>query len=322
MLRPLLRPQPHQFLSPPSLHPSSPLSLTLTTRAFSLSTPRPKRVRLTYDLHSPPPAAKEKVEKEGNDAPIIFIHGLFGSKKNNRSMSKVLAKELGRKVYAIDLRNHGDAPHDPVHDYVHLADDVEGFMEEHEIEKPTLIGHSMGAKTAMTVALTSPSKVGSIVSVDNAPVDAALKSDFGKYIQGMRKVEDAQVTKQSEADEILQDFAPELPIRQFLLTNLHRPASTPPTTPLVFRIPIRFLAAALDNMADFPFKDPDATRFSQPALFVRGTRSHYVPDETIPIIGRFFPRFEISDVEAGHWVVSENPEGFRRAVVEFLQEKE
>jgi pimeloyl-ACP methyl ester carboxylesterase len=65
-------------------------------------------------------------------------------------------------------------------------------------------------------------------------------------------------------------------------------------------------------MADFPFTDPDKTRFNKPALFVRGTKSHYVTDETIPIIGRFFPRFELVDVEAGHWVISENPEGFRR----------
>lgn len=75
---------------------------------------------------------------------------------------------------------------------------------------------------------------------------------------------------------------------------------------------------ALDNMADFPFKDPEEARFEQPALFVRGTKSHYVPDETLPIIGRFFPRFQVADVEAGHWVISENPEGFRKVVVEFL----
>lgn len=71
-------------------------------------------------------------------------------------------------------------------------------------------------------------------------------------------------------------------------------------------------------MADFPFRDPDLASFPKPTLFVRGTKSHYVPDETLPVIGRFFPRFECVDVEAGHWVVSENPEGFREAVMGFL----
>jgi len=72
-------------------------------------------------------------------------------------------------------------------------------------------------------------------------------------------------------------------------------------------------------MADFPFRDPDAASFRKPTLFVRGTRSHYVPDETLPVIGRFFPRFEVVDIEAGHWVVSERPEEFRVAVVGFLR---
>lgn len=79
-----------------------------------------------------------------------------------------------------------------------------------------------------------------------------------------------------------------------------------------FRIPLRTLAKALDNMADFPFKEPDLVAFKKPALFVRGTRSHYVADETLPAIGSFFPLFQLRDVDAGHWLISENPEAFRQ----------
>lgn len=189
----------------------------------------------------------------------------------------------------------------------------------------------------MAVALRDPSLLANLVSIDNAPVDAALKSDFGKYIRGMRRVEEAGVRKQSEADEILREFeevrplpptpppqaAPtpnlhrpprhpqNLPIRQFLLTNLIRSSPSSPQSTLKFRIPLKTLAGALDNMADFPFKDPEEARFNGPTLFVRGTESAYVADEMLPIIGRFFPRFELRDVVAGHWVVSENPGGFR-----------
>ena len=87
-------------------------------------------------------------------------------------------------------------------------------------------------------------------------------------------------------------------------------------------MPLDTLANSLDAMMDFPYTDPDKIRYEGPTLVVRGTKSHYVPDETLPIIGRFFPRFECRDIEAGHWVISENPEKFREVVVEWLQDKE
>ncbi|OIW29882.1 alpha/beta-hydrolase [Coniochaeta ligniaria NRRL 30616] len=288
---------------------SLPFRCVASTRLYSSGT-----VPLAYDLHEPPkPAADQKT------SPILFMHGLFGSKKNNRSISKQLARDLGRYVFALDLRNHGESPHAPRHDYIAMAEDVAAFIHEHGLEDPTLIGHSMGAKTAMTLALRSPELVRDIIAVDNAPVDAVLQSDFARYIQGMKKVDEAGVTRQSEADKILADYEAALPVRQFLLGNLYRPASG---SPQKFRVPLSILGKALDHMGDFPYKDPSEVQFKKPALFVRGTRSKYVPDEVIPIIGQFFPKFEIADVEAGHWVISENPEAFREAVLRFLRREE
>lgn len=100
-----------------------------------------------------------------------------------------------------------------------------------------------------------------------------------------------------------------LVIRQFLLGNLYRPADEKIQK---FKVPLHILGGALDNLGDFPFKDPDEVRFNKPALFVRGTKSKYVPDEAIPIIGKFFPRFRMVDIDSGHWVTSEKPEDFRR----------
>lgn len=176
-----------------------------------------------------------------------------------------------------------------------------------------------GAKTAMTLALRSPDLIRDIVAVDNAPVDAVLGSDFAKYVRGMKKIDEAGVTRQSEADKILADYESALPVRQFLLGNLYRPESSKAQK---FRLPLDVLAKALDHMGDFPYKDPGEVQFKKPALFVRGTRSKYVPDEVIPIIGQFFPRFEIADVESGHWVISENPEAFREVVLRFLRREE
>ncbi|KAK2602647.1 hypothetical protein N8I77_009162 [Diaporthe amygdali] len=273
-------------------------------------------VPLVYDLHEP---AKPVSDSPDRTSPILFLHGLFGSKKNNRSISKALARDLGRSIYALDLRNHGDSPHAPRHDYTAMAEDVGAFIEEHKIVEPTIIGHSMGAKTAMTLALRSPGMVKDIVSVDNAPVDAILSTDFAKYVRGMKKIEDAGVTTQKAADAIMAEFEESLPIRQFLLGNLYTPEGQKTKK---FRVPIDILGKALSHMGDFPYKDPSKVRFEKPALFVRGTKSKYVPDEVLPAIGEFFPRFEVADVDAGHWLISEDPEAFRQATVRFLTPEE
>ncbi|KAI1491119.1 alpha beta hydrolase fold family [Biscogniauxia mediterranea] len=322
--------------SPPP--PSSPLLLQrhlllpflpqrLRHRLYSTTTADNTRVvRLVYDHHEPPSSGAtitptpDDDNNNKRDSPIVFLHGLFGSKKNNRTVCRVLARDLKRHVYALDLRNHGESPHAPRHDYLAMADDVAGFIHGHGLRKPTLIGHSMGAKTAMTLALGQPDLVRDIVAVDNAPVDAVLSTSFAKYIQGMRRIEEAGVRRQSEADKILQEYEESLPIRQFLLGNLSRDSNDDGT--YKFRVPLEVLARSLDHLGDFPYKDPSAVRFVGPALFVRGTRSRYVPDDVLPLIGQFFPRFELVDIDAGHWVISEKPEEFLRAVIEFLTPKE
>jgi pimeloyl-ACP methyl ester carboxylesterase len=268
-------------------------------------------VDLAYRLHDD--------QGKANGDPIVIIHGLFGSKRNNQSVGNAFARILKRPVYAIDTRNHGESPHEKTHNYVALAEDVEAFLKKHELKNSTLIGHSMGAKTVMAMALRNPDCCANIIPVDNAPVDAALSSDFPKYAEGMQHVERSQPKSQREADKIMEPYAKEVPVRQFLLTNLMRPE---PGAPLKFRIPVNVLTKSLDHMADFPFTNPDEAQFSKRALFIRGTKSHYVSDETLPIIGRFFPRFELVDIDAGHWVISEKPEEFIKAVVDFLQEKE
>ncbi|KAI9049311.1 hypothetical protein LZ554_007155 [Drepanopeziza brunnea f. sp. 'monogermtubi'] len=288
----------------------SPLAVQPPRRTYASKS---EPLTLSYDLHEPP--------RPSSDAPraIIFMHGLFGSKKNNRSISKALARDLGRPIYAVDLRNHGDSPHHPHHDYLSMAADVAHFMAAHSLTKPTLIGHSMGAKTAMALALRAPALVHDFVAVDNAPVDVALQSSFAAYVRAMQKVEAADVTRQADADAILSAVEPSLPVRQFLLGNLYQPPELPYRR---FKVPLQILGAALGNLGDFPFKDPGEARFEGDALFVRGTRSKYVSDEALPLIGAFFPRFRVVDVDCGHWVISEKPEEFRQAVVEFLTPKE
>ncbi|THC90757.1 hypothetical protein EYZ11_009781 [Aspergillus tanneri] len=272
---------------------------TSSIRAFSTS--RMLRSDLSFQVYGP-----EK--EEAVRSPIVFLHGLFGSKQNNRSISKALARDLKRQVFTLDLRNHGHSFHAEEHNYSVMAEDVTKFIRQQNLDQ--------GAKTAMTVALDSPSLVSALIPVDNAPVNAVLKSDFGKYIQGMQHVEAERVTKQSDADKILQDYEESLPIRQFLLTNLVRSEED---KTMKFRVPLAVLGSSLGSMADFPYLEPGSVRYDGPTLFVRGTKSPYVSDDAIPSIKKFFPNSQIADVEAGHWLISENPEAFRQAVVKFLQ---
>ncbi|PGH10965.1 hypothetical protein AJ80_07322 [Polytolypa hystricis UAMH7299] len=280
--------------------------LSRVSRSFSSSASK-SQLELVHQVWKPQ-ADRPPLVSSGCK-PIIFMHGLFGSKQNNRSISKLLASQLNTDIFTIDLRNHGDSPHSDHHNYASMADDVEAFIHKFELDKPVLMGHSMGAKTAMTVALRSPDLVSSVIAVDNGPVRASLGSEFAKYIEGMKEIERAGVTKQAEADSILQRYEESLPIRQFLLTNLVRPKGE---NTLKWRVPVSTLGEALSNMADFPYGESDELKYTGPSLFIRGTRSNYVRDKSLPLIKQFFPNSQIRDVEAGHWVTSENPEGFRK----------
>ncbi|KAI6285564.1 hypothetical protein MCOR27_002226 [Pyricularia oryzae] len=252
----------------PSTKFASSIAAYSRQRGFASASGPIETVKLSYDLHEP---AKPVAGK--HTSPILVMHGLFGSRKNNRSISKALARDLGR-----------------------------------------------GAKTAMTLALHSPSLIKDVIPVDNAPVDAVLGSDFAKYIRAMKEIDRAGVTRQAEADKILAPVEPSLPVRQFLLGNLHRPDPDSPVQR--FRVPLDIIARNLNHMGDFPYKNPDEVRFDGRALFVRGTKSKYVADEALPLVGRFFPRFELADIDSGHWVISEKPEEFRQAVLRFLDPKE
>lgn len=180
----------------------------------------------------------------------------------------------------------------------------------------------------MTLGLREPKLPGALISVDNAPVVAPLGGDFSRYIQGMRNIENSKITKREEADKIMQPYekvrdhnallgalckqlisslVQSLPIRQFLLANLSRP---PNSEHLHFRVPIDILESGLPLLGAFPFKDTDKVSFAGPSLFVRGTRSHYVPDRALPLVRRFFPNSELRDIESGHWVISEQPDLF------------
>jgi len=252
--------------------------------------------------------------------PIIILHGLFGSKNNNRTVARALARDLHTPVFCPDLRNHGDSPHAAPHNYDALSADVIDFIKSQKFSlPPTVIGHSMGAKTAMAVALQAPELVSNLVPVENGPLSVQLSPEFGKYIEGMFAVERAQAHQQSEMYEIMNKYCSELPVQQFLLSNFKRHHDTG-----VYhcRMDLNVLAKSLGNVVDFDKYTTGDLRFTKPTLLLRGTRSNFVPDECLPLMGQLFPRFELRECDSGHWLISEKPREFLAFVLEFLDLKD
>ncbi|KAF9404425.1 hypothetical protein BGZ94_004190 [Podila epigama] len=283
-----------------------------TCSVRSMSTAKPSTVALSFTSVPKPQFAKPALCQ-----PIVIMHGLFGSKQNWKALSKALATRLNTDVVTLDLRNHGESEHAADHDYPHMASDVVRFMQEQSLEKPIVIGHSMGGKVAMNLALRNQSLLDRIVVVDMAPVKVKLSSEFAKYVVAMKEIQKANVQKQSEADAIMKKCVDDLGVRQFLLTNLKRNASGDGYS---FRVPIETLGDSLEKLGQFDFV-PGKDRFDGKTLFIRGGRSGYIKEREMGLIKDFFPQARIETLDTGHWVHAEKPEEFLKLVTEFATEK-
>ncbi|EPS31446.1 hypothetical protein PDE_06401 [Penicillium oxalicum 114-2] len=271
------------------------------------------RVRLAYELHKA--SGHNKPTRQADRAPpILFLHGFLGSKRENRQVSKKLARDLSRDVYVLDLRNHGDSDHHPRHDYSEMASDVESFMNQHKLGPATLIGHSMGAKAALTLALHSPSQVAHVIAVDNAPIKQPVGPEFSRYLESMAEIERKSVQTHADADEIFRNHNLEAPIRLWLLSNFVQEKNS---RALKSRVPLDILQQAIEPLGDFPYC-PGTTKYQGPSLFLRALQSQFIPQNALPQILELFPRSEVVNLDCGHWIVQERPQEFQKAVVKFL----
>ncbi|KAJ5947032.1 Alpha/Beta hydrolase protein [Penicillium verhagenii] len=193
-----------------------------------------------------------------------------------------------------------------------MALDVKSFIQTHQLQCPTVIGHSMGAKTAMVLALGSPELVSEVVAVDNGPIELPLSPDFQTYLEALDQIQSMRVTNHREADKILQHSVMSPSVRLWLLSNFIKEKDA---SHLKLRLSVDILKKALVPLGQFP----GSGTFSKPVLFLRGLQSQYIPETTFPLISSLFPRSEIVNIDCGHWVVQEKPEEFRQAVVRFLQ---
>ncbi len=246
----------------------------------------------------------------GRGFPLIILHGMLGSLDNWQTLGKKLAEHF--MVYLVDQRNHGRSPHAESHTYPEMAEDLRAFMEANWIHEAHLIGHSMGGKTAMQLALDHPELVEKLVVVDMAP--RAYEPGHNLIFEGLCAIDVQEAASREEADDMLAEHIPQPSIRQFLLKNLRRNGKNGFRWKMNLEVIKREYPEILKAVTG---KHP----FPGPALFAYGEDSDYVVPDDAPDIRALFPKAELRGIPgAGHWVHAEAPHALLEALLDFLGE--
>jgi len=245
----------------------------------------------------------------GDGPPLVLLHGLFGSNENLGNVARELAGAF--TVYGLDLRNHGRSPHGDRMDYATLAGDVADTLDANGLDSVSILGHSLGGKTAMELALSAPDRVERLIVADIAPVAYDRRHD--EELEALHALDLAGIRSRGEADQALADDIPNPAIRQFLLKNLARGDNG-----YRWRIPLDTIYSEYADIAAAP---PSPGPFEGTTLFIRGGNSDYVSDDDEPVIRKRFPNARIETIPgANHWVHVDALDAFVRLVREFLEE--
>jgi pimeloyl-ACP methyl ester carboxylesterase len=243
----------------------------------------------------------------GGRPPLLIAHGLFGSARNWGALARRLAE--GRRVIVPDMRNHGASPRSARHDYPALAADLAEVIAAHG-GRADVVGHSMGGKAAMALALLHPDAVGRLVVADIAPV--AYGHTQMPLVEAMRGLDLAGVATRAEADRRLAVTVTDPAVRAFLLQSLDLKAPGGPA----WRLNLDALGANMPAILGWPDL-PGA--FAGPTLFLSGALSDYVRPEHRAAIRALFPAARFARIPgAGHWLHADRPEAFAAAVAAFL----
>uniref|UniRef100_A0A667I1R8 sn-1-specific diacylglycerol lipase ABHD11 n=1 Tax=Lynx canadensis TaxID=61383 RepID=A0A667I1R8_LYNCA len=286
---------------------------------------------------------------------LVFLHGLFGSKTNFNSIAKALAQQTGRRVLTVDARNHGDSPHSPDMSYEAMSQDVQDLLTQLGLVPCVLVGHSMGGRTAMLLALQRPELVERLIAVDISPVETTSNSDFPSYMAAMRAVDVPDDMSRSSARKLADQQLSTViqvmypcpgwccglgPVQgRVAAPGLTRRFPRPPhptTGPLqdtavrqflltnlvevdgrfVWRVNLEALAQHVDKILAFP---PRQESYPGPTLFLLGGNSQYVHPSHHSEIRRLFPQAQMQTVpNAGHWIHADCPQDFMAAIRGFL----
>ena len=244
-------------------------------------------------------------EDTGTGPAVLILHGLFGSGSNWRSVARALAPQ--HRVLSVDLRNHGASPWADSMGYADMAADVLALMQAQGLQRPVLVGHSMGGKTAMALALQQPSAISGLVVVDIAPV--AYADRMTQYVQAMGAVDTAMLASRTAAQSRLAALVPDPGVVGFLLQNL-----VSRNDHFDWRLNLAAIGMAVPQLSGFP-SDLLGLRYGGPATLIYGTRSDYVSPADAARFVALFPKAQLQAIEgAGHWVHADKPAAFMAAL--------
>jgi pimeloyl-ACP methyl ester carboxylesterase len=244
----------------------------------------------------------------GEGRPVVLLHGLFGQAGNFGAIARRLAEKC--RVIALDLRNHGDSPHTDAMDYPDMAADVRATLAGLDALPAAIVGHSMGGKVAMALALSHPDAVSRLCVADIAP--RAYASDLGRYAAAMAAIPLRAGLSRAEADKALAASVPAAAVRQFLLQNLRFDRDPP-----AWRLNLRGIAAAMPTISGWPDGLPQT--YPGPTLLLAGAASDYIRDSDMPTVTAHFPQARLVRIDgAGHWLHAEAPGPFLAALSDFL----
>ncbi|WP_432472182.1 alpha/beta fold hydrolase [Amphritea sp. HPY] len=251
---------------------------------------------------------KLNVQILGNGKPLIIMHGLFGTLENWGGQIKALAEHF--TVYAVDMRNHGRSPHNDTISYPEMAEDIIQLMDDHCLSSTSIIGHSMGGKAAMQLALNNPQRIDKLIIVDIAPVQ--YPHHHQDVLRGLNAVDLGTLKSRNDADQQLSLFIPEMAVRQFLLKNLYRDEQKA----FAWRMNLPVLEACYDNIS----AAPEGPAYQAPVLFIKGENSDYLTADYRKPLLKLFPQADYRMIQdAGHWPHAEKAAIFTKMVLKYLQ---
>ncbi len=244
----------------------------------------------------------------GSGPPLVVLHGLFGSSDNWQTLAKAWSGMF--QVILPDLRNHGRSPWHPTFDYNSMAFDVLDLCNHLGLSNAYFLGHSMGGKVAMQVAMLQPSLVSRLMVVDIAPKAYPVHHD--RILDGLLLAFNTSLENRAHAESLLTNYIVESDTRQFLLKSLYRTESGT----LAWRINIPVIDAQLESIGrEITYQEP----FVGPVLFVRGEHSQYILDTDTDRITRQFPQATLQTIaNAGHWVHADQPQQLDQLVTNFF----
>ncbi len=247
-------------------------------------------------------------KKLGSGQPMVILHGLLGTLDNWITLGRQFSENF--TVYLVDLRNHGLSPHSEEFTYDAMMEDVLELFEAEGIEKPILLGHSMGGKVAMNLALNSPESIEKLIVAD---IDAkAYHVQHEQILNGLNALPIDKISSRKEADDELAKYVDEFEIRQFLLKNLDRTSAG-----FSWKMNLPVITRDIEKVGVEIGKGQSV---DLPTLFIRGANSNYIKDENWNALKEKFPKAELKTIEnAGHWLHAEQPEEFYKIVMDFVK---